>query len=63
MTEDAGQIFKSLIDEYRSRQQKDLVEKTLPKPRYVGDLCMAPGAHQLFMCALDNKGELYWLPV
>lgn len=70
MTEDAGQIFTGLINEYQSR--KDLrhtdpnahletkIPAELPRAANLGVMCLGPGG-RLFITALGDSGNVVWV--
>lgn len=69
MTENAGQIFANLIDEYQilkdlrhtdpNAHLKTEIPAELPRVTDLGVMCLGPGG-RLFITALGNAGDVVW---
>jgi len=61
MTEDAGQIFKGLISEYRSKAKRIEQEaEGCPKPPGLGAFWLNSETGILYIATLDEDGETMW---
>jgi len=61
MTEDAGQIFKGLIDEYSAKAIRTQQEiEGFPKPPGLGAFWLNSETGILYIAALDDSAEAVW---
>lgn len=61
MTEDAGQIFKGLISEYKNKAKRTEQEvQGYPKPPGLGAFWFNSDTGILYIASLDEDGETIW---
>lgn len=61
MTDDADQIFKGLINEYKAKANRSQQElEGFPKPPGLGAFWLNSETGVLYIASLDEQGETIW---